>query len=74
MRFLRPTGAKKNSYFIQDRYAGISAYINRLDESSERNANMLAVGVLVPLEHGRIGKAWLHAEGLEALSRYGGCV
>ncbi|KPI37621.1 uncharacterized protein AB675_4003 [Cyphellophora attinorum] len=56
-------------YFVQDQYAGISAYINRPDETSERNASMLAVGVLVLLEHGRIGKGWLHAEGLESLSR-----
>ncbi|ETN43025.1 uncharacterized protein HMPREF1541_02183 [Cyphellophora europaea CBS 101466] len=56
-------------YFVQDRYAGISAFINHPDEDKERNANMLAVGVLVPLEHGRVGKGWLHAEELEALAR-----
>lgn len=55
---------------MQDHYAGISAYINQPDETTERNANMLAVGVLIPLEHGRVGKAWLHGEGLEALARY----
>lgn len=30
---------------------------------------MLAVGVLVPLEHGRIGRSWRHAEGLKDLAR-----
>lgn len=55
---------------MQDHYAGVSAFINRPDESTERNANMLAVGVLIPLEHGRVGKAWLHADRLEALARH----
>ena len=54
---------------MQDHYAGISAFINRPDESTERNANMLAVGALIPLEHGRVGKGWLHADALEALAR-----
>lgn len=31
---------------------------------------MIAVGVLVPLEHGRIGKAWLYADSLKDLARY----
>lgn len=31
---------------------------------------MLAVGVLVPLEHGRIGRSWRHAVVLEELARY----
>lgn len=65
-------GAKKmDSYFIHDQYAGISAYINSPGDPSARNANMLAVGALVPLEHGKMGKSWLHAEGLKDLARYG---
>jgi hypothetical protein len=70
-RILPETAATKTyrSYFIEDHYAGISAFINRPDEDSERNANMLAVGVLIPLDHGRLGKGWLHAEKLEALAR-----
>ena len=31
---------------------------------------MLAVGVLVPLSHGRLGKNWRHAAGLKGLVRY----
>ena len=30
---------------------------------------MLSVGVLVPLDYGRMGKSWLHAEGLKDLAR-----
>ena len=60
-----------DSYFIHDQYAGISAYINSPGEPSARNANMLAVGALVPLDHGKMGKSWLHAESLKDLARYG---
>lgn len=56
-------------YFIDGEYAGISAFLNKLDSASERNARMLAVGVLVPLEQGRMGKSWRHAEGLKDLAR-----
>jgi hypothetical protein len=31
---------------------------------------MLAIGVLVPLDQGRIGKSWLHAKALRELARY----
>ena len=30
---------------------------------------MLAVGVLVPLDQGRIGRIWLHGQGLKDLAR-----
>ncbi|KIV95937.1 hypothetical protein, variant 2 [Exophiala mesophila] len=30
---------------------------------------MLAVGVLVPLDHGRIGRIWLHGQGLKDIAR-----
>lgn len=56
-------------YFIHDGYAGISAFLNEPAPESERNASMLSVGVLVPLEYGRMGKCWLHAEGLKGLAR-----
>ena len=55
-------------YFVHENYAGVSAYINKPDAASERNASMLAVGMLVPLEHGRMGKSWLHAEHLKKLA------
>jgi hypothetical protein len=32
---------------------------------------MLAVGVLVPLRYGRLGRNWLHARDLKDLARYG---
>ncbi|KAL2413641.1 hypothetical protein ABEF95_003101 [Exophiala dermatitidis] len=56
-------------YFIHDDYSGLSAFINKPDGGSERAARMLAVGVLVPLEQGRTGRSWRHAEALQALAR-----
>ena len=56
-------------YFTHDDYVGVSAYINKPNEQAVRNASMLSVGVLVPLQHGRMGKSWLHAEGLKAIAR-----
>ena len=59
-----------HSYFLHDDdYAGLSAFINQPAAESERNALMLAVGVLVPLSYGRMGKSWKHAEGLKELAR-----
>ena len=59
-----------HSYFLHDDgYAGLSAFINKPAAESERNALMLAVGVLVPLSYGRMGKSWKHAEGLKELAR-----
>ena len=40
------------------------------DEAS-RNALMLAVGILLPIGEGRMGKSWTYAEHLRTLSRYG---
>lgn len=58
-------------FFIHDDYAGISAFVNVPGNESQRNAQMLAVGALVPLSYGRLGKSWLHAEGLQELAKYG---
>ena len=59
-----------HSYFLHDDdYAGLSAFINQPAAESERNALMLAVGVLVPLSYGRMGKSWKHTEGLKELAR-----
>ncbi|KAI1212881.1 uncharacterized protein F4807DRAFT_411949 [Annulohypoxylon truncatum] len=56
-------------YFVHDGYAGLSAFVNAPVEDSEvRNARMLAVGVLVPLSYGRLGRAWRHAERLKAIA------
>ncbi|KIW11715.1 hypothetical protein PV08_11017 [Exophiala spinifera] len=56
-------------YFIHDDYAGLSAFVKKADEESERSARMAAVGVLVPLEQGRIGRSWRHAISLQQLAR-----
>ncbi|PGH28219.1 hypothetical protein AJ80_00109 [Polytolypa hystricis UAMH7299] len=55
-------------YFVHEQYAGISAFVNRPAEESERNALMLAVGALVPLSYGRLGKIWRHAARLQELA------
>lgn len=56
-------------YFVHDDgYAGISSFVNRDAEESERNALMLAVGALIPLSYGRLGKSWRHADGLRGLA------
>ena len=59
-----------SSYFVHgEDHAGISAFINRPAAESQRNALMLAVGALVPLSHGRLGKSWKYAEELKALAQ-----
>jgi DENN domain-containing protein 11 len=52
-----------------DDYAGISAFINKSNEQWERNALMLAVGALVPLEQGRLGRSWKHASKLKDIAK-----
>lgn len=57
-------------YFVHDGYAGLSAFINApVDDTEMRNARMLAVGVLVPLSFGRLGRAWRHAEALRDMAQ-----
>ncbi|KAL4895668.1 hypothetical protein BDV59DRAFT_191603 [Aspergillus ambiguus] len=56
-------------YFIHDEYAGISAFVNHPAEEAERNAKMFAIGVLVPLTSGRLGKSWRHAPKLKDLAQ-----
>lgn len=57
-------------YFVhEDGYAGLSAFVNApTDEEGSRHARMIAVGVLVPLSYGRLGRAWRHAESLRAMA------
>ncbi|KAI1769032.1 hypothetical protein GGR53DRAFT_274371 [Hypoxylon sp. FL1150] len=56
-------------YFVHDGFAGLSAFVNApVQDTEARNARMLAVGVLVPLSYGRLGRAWRHAEGLKAMT------
>lgn len=56
-------------YVHDDEYAGISAFLNEPAAKSDRNALMLAVGALVPLSQGRLGKIWKHAAALKELAR-----
>ncbi|KAF4230270.1 hypothetical protein CNMCM6457_006082 [Aspergillus fumigatiaffinis] len=55
-------------YFVHEQYAGISSFVNQPAEEAERNAQMFAVGVLVPLSFGRLGKSWRHAPRLKELA------
>ncbi|KAJ5188046.1 Protein of unknown function DUF2347 [Penicillium cf. griseofulvum] len=55
-------------YFVHEQYAGISAFLNRPATEAERNAKMFAIGVLVPLSTGRLGKSWRHAPRLKELT------
>ncbi|KAL1871383.1 hypothetical protein Daus18300_004750 [Diaporthe australafricana] len=57
-------------YFVhEDGYAGLSAFINApTDEEEARHARMIAVGVLVPLSYGRLGRAWRHAQQLKDMA------
>ncbi|OLN83416.1 Uncharacterized protein ANR2 [Colletotrichum chlorophyti] len=57
-------------YFVhKGEHAGLSAFVNTpCDEEEARHARMIAVGVLVPLSYGRLGRAWRHAEGLKAIA------
>lgn len=59
-------------YFVHEgTHAGLSAFVNvPCEEEDARNARMIAVGVLVPLSYGRLGRAWRHAEGLKSMARY----
>ncbi|KAI9738133.1 MAG: hypothetical protein M1818_005562 [Claussenomyces sp. TS43310] len=56
-------------YFIHEQYAGLSAFVNAPDAESSRNARMIAVGILVPLSYGRLGRSWKHAEALKAIGQ-----
>ena len=58
-------------YFVHEGgYAGLSAFVNiRVEEEEARHARMIAVGVLVPLTYGRLGRAWRHSQGLKDMAR-----
>ncbi|KAG6012787.1 hypothetical protein E4U43_007645 [Claviceps pusilla] len=56
-------------YFVDGAHAGLSAFVNEpCQEEEARNARMIAVGILVPLSYGRLGRAWRHAERLKELA------
>lgn len=56
-------------YYVHDRYAGVSAFVNAPASEEARNARMIAVGVLLPLSYGRLGRSWKHAEELKAMAQ-----
>ena len=56
-------------YFVHDRYAGLSAFVNAPAAEESRNARMIAVGALVPLSYGRLGRCWKHAEALKEMGQ-----
>ncbi|EME47344.1 hypothetical protein DOTSEDRAFT_69316 [Dothistroma septosporum NZE10] len=57
-------------YFIHgEAHAGISAFVQEEADAKQRNANFAAVGALVPLSHGQLGRSWAHAEELRTLAR-----
>lgn len=48
-------------YFFHDQCAGVSAFAKGSASEAERNAHFVAVGGMLPLKDGRLGRAWLHA-------------
>lgn len=56
-------------YFIHGKFAGVSAFVQEEAGQEHRNASFVAVGALVPLEYGRLGKSWIHAEALRKLAK-----
>ena len=56
-------------YFIHNNYAGVSAFVQREADEEHRNASFVAVGALIPLSYGRLGKSWEHAKDLRQLAR-----
>ncbi|KAI9802061.1 MAG: hypothetical protein M1833_001982 [Piccolia ochrophora] len=56
-------------YFVHDEHAGLSAFVNAPSDEGNRNAIMLAVGVLVPLSLGRLGRSWRHAKHLKRFAQ-----
>lgn len=57
-------------YYVHEDHAGLSAFVNAPASEEARNAHMIAVGVMVPLSYGRLGRAWKHAESLKTMARY----
>lgn len=56
-------------YFVHGNCAGVSAFVREEADESHRNADFVAVGGLVPLSYGRLGKSWLHAAELRRLAK-----
>src|SRR5579871_3928180 len=56
-------------YFVHDGHAGLSAFANAPAAEESRNARMIAVGILVPLSYGRLGRSWIHADKLKEIAQ-----
>ena len=56
-------------YFVHGTHAGVSAFLQAESDATHRNANFVAVGALVPLSYGRLGRNWLHANQLKRLAK-----
>jgi hypothetical protein len=56
-------------YFVHGTYAGVSAFVQEESDAQHRNASFVAVGSLVPLSYGRLGRSWLHATELRRLAK-----
>jgi hydrogenase/urease accessory protein HupE len=70
LQFICPLLLTRSRYFVHEQYAGISAFLNYPATEAERNAKMFAIGVLVPLSTGRLGKSWRHAPKLKELTQF----
>ncbi|KAF2769140.1 hypothetical protein EJ03DRAFT_107697 [Teratosphaeria nubilosa] len=56
-------------YFVHGHYAGVSAFLQEEADEQQRNASFVAVGALVGLSHGKLGRSWLHAAELRRLAK-----
>jgi len=56
-------------YFTHGACSGVSAFAQEESDKQHRNASFAAVGALVSLGDGRLGRSWLHTESLRGLAR-----
>jgi hypothetical protein len=56
-------------YYTKDAYAGLSAFVQEGADEAHRNADFVAVGVLVSAGNGGHNKSWLHAQALRELAK-----
>lgn len=56
-------------YFVHSDCAGVSAFVRGEADASHRNADFAAVGALVPLSYGRVGRGWVLAPELRRLAK-----
>jgi hypothetical protein len=56
-------------YFVHGQYAGVSAFAQGAADEQHRNASFVAVGALVPLSYGKLGRSWARAAALRRLAQ-----